>query len=95
MPAAEAGSTKTPSRRASSACAARIWASETAANRPSDSLAAISARCQDAGLPTRIAVALVSGSGKGSPVTSGAAPSAWKPRMTGRFVARPSSAYCW
>ena len=36
-PAAEAGSTKTPSRRASSRCAARIWSSLTAANRPPDS----------------------------------------------------------
>ena len=94
-PAAEAGSTKTPSRRASSACAARICASVTASKRPSDSLAAISASCQEAGLPMRIAVAMVSGSGNGSPVTSGAAPSAWKPHITGRRVARPSSAYCW
>ena len=69
--------------------------SDSAAKPPSDSLAACSARCHEAGLPTRIAVALVSGSGNGSPVTSGAAPSAWKPSIRGRFVARPSSAYCW
>ena len=39
--------------------------------------AAASASFQEAGLPIRIAVALVSGCGNGSPVTSGAAPSAW------------------
>ena len=81
MPAAEAGSTKTPSRAASSRWAARIWSSLTAANRPPDSSRAASASFHEAGLPIRIAVALVSGSGNGSPVTSGAAPSAWKPRM--------------
>ena len=49
--------------------------------------AAASASFHEAGLPIRIAVAMVSGSGNGSPVTSGAAPSAWKPRITGRLVA--------
>ena len=55
----------------------------TAAKRPPDSSRAASASFHEAGLPIRIAVALVSGSGNGSPVTSGAAPSAWKPRITG------------
>ena len=94
MPAAEAGSTKTPSRAASSRCAARIWSSVTEANAPPDSSRAASASFHEAGLPIRIAVARVSGSGNGSPVTSGAAPSAWKPRMTGVLVAIPASAYC-
>jgi hypothetical protein len=94
IPAAEAGSTKTPSRAASWRWASRIWASLTAANRPPDSLRAASANFHDAGLPTRMAVALVSGSGNGFPVTSGAAPSAWNPRITGFLVARPRSAYC-
>src|SRR6476619_5320513 len=37
------------------------------------------ASSQRAGLPIRIAEAIVSGSATGSPCTSGAAPSAWKP----------------
>ncbi len=94
MPAADAGSTKTPSREASCFCAARICASETDSKRPPDSSRASSASFHEAGLPMRIAVALVSGSGNGSPVTSGAAPSAWNPRMTGSLVARPISLYC-
>ena len=57
-------------------------------------VAAASASFHDAGLPIRIAVAMVSGSGNGSPVTSGAAPAAWKPRIPGLRVARPRSAYC-
>ncbi len=93
MPAAEAGSTKTPSRAASCFCAARIRSSETDSNRPPDSSRASSASFHEAGLPIRIAVALVSGSGNGSPVTSGAAPSAWKPRITGSLVARPRVLY--
>ena len=39
-----------------------------------------SAPAQEAGLPTRIAVATVSGLDTGKPRTSGAAPSAWNPR---------------
>ena len=37
-----------------------------------------------AGLPMRMALAIVSGSATGAPRTSGAAPSAWKPYMRGR-----------
>jgi hypothetical protein len=43
----------------------------------------------DAGLPIRIAVAIVSGSSIGWPLTRGAAPAAWKPHMTGSLVAGP------
>ena len=56
---------------------------DRARTRPPDSSRAASASFHEAGLPIRIAVARVSGSGNGSPVTSGAAPSAWKPRITG------------
>src|SRR5690606_15403584 len=54
--AADAGSTKTPTSRARSACASRIWASLTASIQPPDSSRAASASVQDAGLPMRIAV---------------------------------------
>jgi threonine synthase len=43
-------------------------------------------------LPIRIAVAIVDGFSTGLPVTIGAAPAAWKPRMTGRRLATPSAA---
>ena len=61
---------------------------------PPDSSRAASASSHDAGFPTRIAVATVSGLGTTRPLTSGAAPSAWKPRITGFLVAMPASAYC-
>src|SRR5690606_453185 len=93
--AAEAGSTNTPSREASSRYAARISSSVTAANRPFDSSLAVTAFCQDAGLPTRMAVATVSGFSTGWPCTSGAAPAAWKPNMRGVRSIRPSRAYSW
>ena len=54
-----------------------------------DSSRAAIAWSQDAGLPMRIAVATVSGLSIGWPLTSGAAPAAWKPHMIGRCVAGP------
>ena len=60
-------------------------------NMPPDSSAAATARSQEAGLPIRIAVATVSGSGTGAPITIGAAPAAWKPRITGVLVASPEA----
>src|SRR5215469_710129 len=75
-PAADAGSPKTPSRCARSRYAARIWSSVTEAMKPPDSARASSASCQEAGLPTRIAVATVTGSSTGFPSTIGAAPAA-------------------
>ena len=48
---------------------------------------------EDAGLPIRIAVAMVCGLDTGPPETNGAAPAAWKPNIRGRRVARPSLAY--
>ena len=76
-PAAEAGSTKTPSRAGQLALGGHDLVVGQRPNRPPDSAAAASASFQEAGLPIRIAVAMVSGCGNGSPVTSGAAPSAW------------------
>src|SRR5690606_14451133 len=90
--AAEAGSTKTPSRVDSSRCAARISSSVTASIRPPDSSRAASAWLQDAGLPMRIAVATVSGWSTGWPSTRGAAPAAWKPHIAGSRVAGPATA---
>ena len=55
--------------------------------RPPDTSRASSACCQDAGLPIRIAVAMVSGWSIGWPLTIGAAPAAWKPHMIGVRVA--------
>ena len=57
-PAADAGSTKTPSRAARSRWAARICSSVTASKRPPDSSRAASASFHEAGLPMRMAVAL-------------------------------------
>ena len=48
---------------------------------------------QLAGLPMRIAVAMVSGCRTGSPSTSGAAPCACHPSMRGRRVACPRVSY--
>ena len=58
---------------------------------PPDSSRACSAVRQEAGLPIRIAVAMVRGARTGSPPTIGAAPLAWKPSMRGARVAGPSS----
>jgi hypothetical protein len=44
-------------------------------------------------LPTRIAVAIVSGSLTGLPCTSGAAPAAWNPNILGTASITPSRAY--
>ncbi|OLT19018.1 hypothetical protein BJF80_13270 [Serinicoccus sp. CUA-874] len=63
--AADAGSTKIPSREDSSRCAARISSSVTASTSPPDSSRAASACSQEAGLPMRMAVAMVSGSSTG------------------------------
>src|SRR3954468_3118887 len=60
---------------------------------PPDSSRACSACCHDAGLPMRIAVAMVDGAATTAPVTIGAAPAAWKPRITGVCVATESAAY--
>ena len=57
------GSTKTPSRVASSLYAARISRSLTARMAPPDSSRAAIACCHEAGLPMRIAVAMVEGRG--------------------------------
>ena len=59
---------------------------------PPDSSRAATAVSHEAGLPIRMAVAIVSGSVTGWPSTSGAAPSAWKPHITGVCVATAGSA---
>jgi len=59
---------------------------------PPDASRAAMAPSQLAGLPIRIAVAIVSGKRTGSPRTSGAAPAACHPSMRGRRVAAPSAA---
>ena len=61
--------------------------------RPPDASRAASASPQEAGLPIRIAVAMVCGARTGSPRTMGAAPLAWKPSIRGVLVARPAAAY--
>jgi hypothetical protein len=63
--------------------------------RPPDSSRAASASVQDAGFPTRIAVAAVFGFSTIAPRTIGAAPSAWNPHICGVFEARLSFAYSW
>jgi len=45
--------------------------------RPPDSSRAASAKSQEAGLPMRIAVAMVCGCSTGAPSTIGAEPEAW------------------
>ena len=62
----------------------------TAEIRPSEASRASRAFVQLAGLPIRMAVAIVDGSGTTCPVTIGAAPAAWKPYIRGAFVALPS-----
>lgn len=61
--------------------------------KPPDSSRALSANCQEAGLPIRMAVAMVDGSLTISPRTMGAEPEAWKPHIRGLCVDRPSPAY--
>jgi hypothetical protein len=56
-------------------------------------VAAAIARSHDAGLPMRIAVAIVFGTFTGSPLTSGAAPAAWKPNSRGGSAMVPSARY--
>ena len=91
--AADAGSTKTASLAASSRYADRICRSVTDSIAPPDWSRASSALVQLAGLPMRIAVAMVEGWLTTWPKTIGAAPAAWKPRIFGRLVAGPSAAY--
>ena len=55
----------------------------TASIAPRDSVTAVIASSQRAGLPMRIALATVSGFSTGAPWTRGAAPAAWKPSMRG------------
>src|ERR1700722_1305823 len=81
--AAEAASQKTDSCCAKKVYAPRISSSVTAVMEPPDSLAAAVAEYQLAGLPMRIAVAIVSGFSTGWPRTIGAAPAAWEPSMRG------------
>ncbi len=76
MPAAEAGSQKTPSSWASISWAARISASVTLSMRPPESRAAERAPSLLAGEPILMALATVSGLSKSWPATSGEAPSA-------------------
>lgn len=63
--------------------------------RPPDSSRAARANFHDAGLPMRIAVAMVDGSFTTSPRTIGALPDAWKPHIRGLRAATPSAAYSW
>jgi hypothetical protein len=55
----------------------------TARIAPREARIASIASSQRAGLPIRIALATVSGSLTGEPLTSGAAPAAWKPNSRG------------
>ena len=89
---ADAGSTKTPAVLASSFCAARMRASSIAPNQPCVASRASSASSHDAGLPMRMAEAIVSGLRTTSPRTRGAEPSAWKPNIRGTLVATPRAA---
>ena len=65
----------------------------TASIRPPDSSRAATADSHEAGLPIRMAVAMVDGSLTGSPLTIGAEPAAWKPHIRGVREAVPSAAY--
>ena len=65
----------------------------TASIRPPDSSRAASASVHDAGLPTRIAVAAVSGFSTIAPRTIGAAPSAWNPHICGALEDSSSFLY--
>src|ERR687894_534538 len=81
IPAAEAGSQKIPSSRASNSWAASISSSVMLSMRPPDSRTAAKAPSLLAGEPMRIALATVSGLSKLRPATRGEAPSAWKPSI--------------
>ena len=70
-----------------------ICSSVTISIRPPDSSRAASARCQEAGLPILMAVAIVCGCATGAPSTIGAAPEAWKPNIRGFLDASPSEKY--
>ena len=89
--AALASSTKTPTVRASIRYVWRISRSVTARITPPDSSRASSALVHEAGLPMRIAVAMVVGSVTTEPETIGAAPDAWKPNILGNLVALPAA----
>ena len=67
IPAADDGSTKIPSLPAINLYAARISRSVTESITPPDVSRASIACCHDAGLPIRIAVAIVSGLPAGDP----------------------------
>ena len=68
-PAADAGSTKTPSRRGELALGGEdLVVGDRAGTGRRTRRAAATASCHEAGLPIRIAVAMVSGSATGSPV---------------------------
>ncbi len=58
---------------------------------PPDSSRAASAWAHEAGLPIRMAVAMVSGWSTGWPRTMGAAPAAWYPHIRGVCVATAGS----
>ena len=88
--AEDAASQKTDSWRAKKVYASMISSSVTAEMDPPDSDAAAVAEYQPAGLPIRIAVAIVSGFSTGWPRTMGAAPAAWKPSMRGSLLDRPA-----
>ena len=92
-PAADEGSTKMPSFAAIRRYAARISLSVTESITPPDRSRASTACAHDAGLPMRIAVAMVSGFFTIFPLTIGAAPAAWKPYICGNFDEIPSARY--
>ena len=70
-----------------------ISSSVTVSMKPPLSRAAARASSPRAGLPMRMAVAIVSGCSTGWPSTSGAAPAAWKPSIWGRLPLTPASRY--
>ncbi len=57
---------------------------------PREAVIASIASSQRAGLPIRIALAIVSGLAIGCPSTSGAAPAAWKPNSRGATSSSPN-----
>jgi len=92
-PAADEGSTKIPSRDAIKWYAARISLSVTASIKPPEESRASSACCHDAGLPIRIAVAIVFGFFTIFPLTIGAEPAAWNHHIAGNFEHMRSERY--
>src|SRR5262249_62026895 len=87
--AALASSTKIPTRRASSRYALRMSRSVTAWMSPSDWSRASTAFAHEAGLPMRIAVAIVVGSVTTERRTIGAAPDGWQAHVLVRRVGSP------